>query len=705
MSDATGAALREAAGTGLYRRNAFRLTGMPTYADRRTLRRRQQQVVTALEVGADVPGLPDADPDEVRTAFDRLLGDPRRRLVDEFFWLWGTPDAAGCRCPASLHRAHDDAVRAHHVALQAELADEESIGRRDELWREAGQSWEETLRRAVCWDHVRHRIEALDDRQLDPSVVDTLRDGATVTLLKPLTDLVAARADARLADHARRWPAPRAAVQDRLEEASEPLYRSVRETTKAASETLDDGDCVAAARRVYEDVLPELKKLEAVAPEKDHRRTASTANSVAVLLNNCASALIDLEGSRAEQQATRWLNTARKLATDPRTVQTVDGNKAALAEIVGAIANLRRQVDELLAMGRRDVAASILRDLLRRVGGAAGSAEIQLMLDEVTGRRGVRTAAGSGSRSHPPFSTYEWYQPVRRPAMKGGRWVKWAAVIAVVVVGYLFVTRCGVSEDTVTLAGEATADNAPSGTCVAMLEDWEVGEYRREVPEADCDAPHWGEVLGQPFIAPRASGYPGDEAAASEPRFCCEELRESQGLDAELFTTAFAWPGAELWNEAGGDPTDNYATCVVHRVDGIPLQAPVSSPQQGSSGGPLGVMLEMDPFSRDAAANPPPGVACVQRGVGTGEVLHEVPVTACENQHWARTAGYPQLYEPGTPFPGNEAVTARAEAACAELAEEERLTDGWRQQAGTPGESRWPQGPLRLAAPDEGGEP
>jgi hypothetical protein len=83
--EVTAAAMREVAGPRLYRDNAFRVAGIPTTADRKTVRQWRRQVLAALEAGADVDlghGLA-VRPEEVRAAFDRLPDDPHRRLVDE----------------------------------------------------------------------------------------------------------------------------------------------------------------------------------------------------------------------------------------------------------------------------------------------------------------------------------------------------------------------------------------------------------------------------------------------------------------------------------------------------------------------------------------------------------------------------------------------------------------------------------------------
>src|SRR4051812_26186182 len=95
VTDPIRSGMRDVATPQLYRRNAFRITGLPTDADARTVRRRQQKVNAALQVGADVDlghDLP-VDATEVARAFEVVLGDPRRRLVDELFWWWDTDEA------------------------------------------------------------------------------------------------------------------------------------------------------------------------------------------------------------------------------------------------------------------------------------------------------------------------------------------------------------------------------------------------------------------------------------------------------------------------------------------------------------------------------------------------------------------------------------------------------------------------------------
>ncbi|MEU8396533.1 hypothetical protein AB0C28_15200 [Nonomuraea sp. NPDC048892] len=393
--DATVAALRDVAGADLYRRNAFRITGVSTYANRRAVRERRQRVTTALQVGADLDlghTLP-VGPEEVRAAFDRLLDDPRRRLVDELFWLWDTGDAT-CACLSSLHADHDEAVRAHCAALDREadgpeVADPELKG----LWESAARSWQAVLRRAAFWDHVRHRITALDDRQLGESAVDELRKEFATALLRPITDLAARnqRDQARLANLARSWPAPSIAIDDQLETVAAPCYEAVNTALTAANDRLQEGETALAAAMVYTDVLPELRRLDTLVPHDRHRRTAGVRNDTAILLNNCAMTLMDSAGPVGESSALNWLATGLELASDEHMRQAIETNEDQVTEFVQTFEQITNQARSLMAAYGPAVADGFLGDLRRQAAGTPGVALIdKLRRDLGTDRGGIR---------------------------------------------------------------------------------------------------------------------------------------------------------------------------------------------------------------------------------------------------------------------------------------------------------------------------
>jgi hypothetical protein len=393
VTDPTRSGLREISTPQLYRRNAFRVTGLPTDADRRTVRQRRQRITTMLEVGADLDLGHDlaVDPQDVAKAFDLILGDPRRRLVDELFWLWDTADAT-CGCAKNLHRDHDAAVRAHSSALDLEeVADRltaEQLHKLDNAWSQAARQWGKQLRRAAFWDHVRHRIGALDDKQLDESAVDVLREELPHVLIKPLIQLAGAargRQD-QLSRHAHNWPVHPEVVADLLERAAEPLYAEIGAELAKATEQLRTGPPQQPAGLLDRVVVPQLARLDTLVPADQHRRTARVRNDVAVLYNNCATKLIDELGPDAGLSARTWLGSARGLAYDPQTIATIGQNDAMLTEIVAAFEVIRNRVAQFLDLGRRDLAQRYLQDIRRRMAGAPGVSDIDRMLADLGGR-------------------------------------------------------------------------------------------------------------------------------------------------------------------------------------------------------------------------------------------------------------------------------------------------------------------------------
>lgn len=177
----------------LYRRNAFRLSGLPVDASARQVRRRTEEVEAALRLGAELTvgdaWLPPTtvDGDAVREALHRLR-DPVRRIVDEFFWLW--PGLGGDTLPEA-EMTWDEHVEAeppdptaraiarHNRAIVSHLKVLESPPRRPastaERWRLAYANWRLVLGDDTCWRYLTDRVAALGDPRLRPGVVERLR--------------------------------------------------------------------------------------------------------------------------------------------------------------------------------------------------------------------------------------------------------------------------------------------------------------------------------------------------------------------------------------------------------------------------------------------------------------------------------------------------------------------------------------------------
>ncbi|WP_367127971.1 septum formation family protein [Saccharothrix sp. HUAS TT1] len=686
MGDPVKAGLAEAATPRLYRRNAFRVTGLPTDADRPTARRLRNKVTSMLEVGADVDLGHDLDVDaaEVARAFDLVLGDPRRRLVDELFWLWDTGSAT-CGCAQSVHRDHDEAVRAHSRALDLEARDEltdDELDELEQLWPEAGRLWGRALRRAAFWDHVRHRVAALDDRQLDESVVDLLRDEMPVVLLAPLVQLAAA-ADADrgwLADRVREWPAPAGLADDLLERAAEPLYEEVRAHLKDASDELAADDPAAAAAIVSDVVLDLLDQLDDLAPPDRHRRTASIRDDTAIALNNCATKLVETVGSKGAGNARKWLGTAAELARDPQAVTLIERNQAAITELADAMAMIRKQVRELVALGRRDIARRMLKQVRARAAGMAGAEEIDEMLRDL----GVHVPAPRQPRWSEPARGRTGWDGVKRLFIGVWRAVALLLFAALVLAGVRWVFG---DDGTVDLFSHASSGNAPVGTCVATEDGWE-GD-KRQVPSVPCEEQHWGEVLAYVPVGDNPSTHPGDEVVRQRAGYECAWSQARQDLPFDTYTTRYAYPGEDSWND-GGKSSENYATCVVHRVDNAPLAAHnlVDADRERADD----LTLTRDLHSIDIGSNPPVG-SCVADKGNLDTNAHEVAFARCDRPHWGEVIGYPVLYRPEEQWPGDAAVYAAADAACLRAAVDLGLDAAYHYHTTWPGSSWWTDTP------------
>jgi hypothetical protein len=649
MADPIVTAMQEVAGPHLYRRNAFRITGLRTDADRPAVRHQRQRIGTLLKVGGDT-GL-DVDPQEATAAFDLILGDPRRRLVHELFWMWDQPGAT-CTCSAALHRAHDSAVRAHSEALDAELDSKwpSPLERRrlDELWSKAGNVWHQQARRAAFWNHLRERIVALDDRQLSESVIDTLRDELPVTLVRPLVQLTVAggKRQAELSKLALAWPGTSTFVETQLEKAAEPLYEELRTELREIAEGLTGATTPQeAAKRLRAKATPKLDQLEALVPAARHRQTARLRNDVATALNNIAIKLIDSTGAAAEKTAGDWLKQARELANEPQTIATIDKNAATLAEIVRAA---------------RTPA------LLRQTRG--GNASVEDILRAYNGLR--------------PADPYRPRFAFVRKLLKLAVW----ALILYGIYWVIFTWRpdLGSSDNgrKVSVAAQKISDNAPVSTCIAGEQDWV--SKARALTSVACDQEHWGEVLGYlPLGDP--SAYPGDELLSQRSLYGCAFLQAQRGAATGEYLVDSLYTSQADWNKG-----DNYATCLLHRADNKAMPRRTVADTSRTAAPDLSISLTM--MSLNLATNPPPG-SCIATKSSYDKNDARADFIDCAQPHWGEIIGYPVLYEPGGTWPGDPDVYATADPACRALHQKRAPGKEYTYVTAWPGQQFWTASP------------
>lgn len=392
------ARLLETAGPDVYRRNPFRITGVPTDAPARRVRQERQRVLSVLDLMPDsvvgdtrlpLPSRP--APDQVRAAFDALQR-PDQRVIDELFWLWGDPGE--CGCDPVVHALHDAAVRAHAEALDLEAGPPGDEEERSELWVDVADAWIDALDKDAFWEHVRHRVAALADRRLDTSTVDGLRASMTRAVLNPQVVLARKPGKAVLADLLDAWDIDARLIADARAEAAAPTYDALDARLVALAHLRDEDAPLPAARKAL-DELPELADtMEILVPHERFRRSAVLRNKVAIALNNCALPIPDDAAKATVALKQRLLEHAAEFAVEESDRTTIRDNLADLrfaqrfTEAGGTLATSPwDQVNTLLQSGRVDDAIALLRKIRDSEDRADRRTEIDAALTQLTQAR------------------------------------------------------------------------------------------------------------------------------------------------------------------------------------------------------------------------------------------------------------------------------------------------------------------------------
>ena len=219
-------ALLAAGHPDLYRKNAFRVSGLPVESEPREISKHLEKIrmiqkfsVTAVQ---RVPlGLtPPPDEMDLRNALHRLH-DPERRLIDEFFWFWPhrlghsgadeglelltKNDVNGAarhwldmeQNSESLVSMHNLSVLYHCLALDIEFtatqrplipAEANVI---NEYWSQAFQRWKIVLEHEPFWTRLSARIRAIDDPRLTTGLARRMREYLPLALLSVNAELAA----------------------------------------------------------------------------------------------------------------------------------------------------------------------------------------------------------------------------------------------------------------------------------------------------------------------------------------------------------------------------------------------------------------------------------------------------------------------------------------------------------------------------------
>lgn len=204
--------LLEAATKDLFRKNAFRITGLSVEATTREVSRHADKLKILAELGqnphtqsAAFPMKPPPSLDEIREAIQKLK-DPEKRMVDEFFWFWpqefgqsqpdpaiqallkGDSGTAVDQWFAKEDHPTDGVVAMHNLALvfyisaldweNYVLKNEVEADRRKKItdyWKGAFSRWERLTTDDRFWEIVTARIRQLNEPNLTTGFARRMR--------------------------------------------------------------------------------------------------------------------------------------------------------------------------------------------------------------------------------------------------------------------------------------------------------------------------------------------------------------------------------------------------------------------------------------------------------------------------------------------------------------------------------------------------
>jgi len=309
--------LLSAARPDIFRKNAFRVTGLAVEASAGDVARQSEKLRMAERYGGNrlpsaLPLTPAPDADQVREAVDRLR-DPERRLVDEFFWFWpnklgGSKDdealsamrqgdndqAAGIwqkhesQQSISNVSMHNLAVLMHARALDLEFQDGRSaairVKDRTELWQSAYKRWKVLLEDEGFWSRLTARIRDIDDPRLTTGTARRMKSSLPLALLFINAQLAVRSAEAGNATEAQLHLAVMKAsgfddalVQDALRRAIEPIRDRIKTLCQASDKETDvhpeKGDQVS--ERLIIQTAPLLAVVDTLLPAGDPVRDGS----------------------------------------------------------------------------------------------------------------------------------------------------------------------------------------------------------------------------------------------------------------------------------------------------------------------------------------------------------------------------------------------------------------------------------------------
>ena len=308
--------LIDAATKDLFRKNAFRITGLPVDATAREEAKHNDKIKQLAELGKDphtqdaaFPIKPPPGLDEIREAIQKL-NDPQKRLIDEFFWFWPQEHGQSKSDPAIQALAKgdsktaieiwngkeesttDDVVASHNLALvyhiialdweNYSVKNEVESERRQKItnyWKGAFKRWERLVNDEQFWDKVTTRIRQLNEPNLQPGFARQMRASLPEALDKINAELAVAFAESGKIETARlhiRLMRETRQGHDNVEKVAEsvlsPARNRIKEQIQRAKQSAQENPAAAheTARILIEHAHPLIEVFDLFFGEQEH---------------------------------------------------------------------------------------------------------------------------------------------------------------------------------------------------------------------------------------------------------------------------------------------------------------------------------------------------------------------------------------------------------------------------------------------------
>lgn len=369
----------------VYRKNAFRITGLQVDASARAVKRRIDDLKHAEELGdAEEEHVhafalnPRPSLEDIREA-QLKLQDPECRVVEEFFWFWpmewgcSASDAAICALKIGDKKAAyriwvglstdenaSGAIARHNLAIMYQLIaldlerhaltkklSQDNLTTISNHWKACFQFWEDLAVDETFWGVIADHVRALDDERVTTGFVRRMRSTFPQALDKINAMLAIEFVETGKSSLARMHIEYMKATHQGLDDVpkilasiTKPLSGRIQTAVEKARETAqrDANNAAGAARDMFNAVTEPLEVINSMLPADDHNRV-DLCDAVAEAALECVIAFV--QEARDWKRSIAILDSALSIVASDAIRATIHEHRS--------LANCALQMDSIFS--------------------------------------------------------------------------------------------------------------------------------------------------------------------------------------------------------------------------------------------------------------------------------------------------------------------------------------------------------------------